>query len=58
LSRPLRERIVRRAIIDFDFFDPFDFLHKPNWGYYEITDRGRAYLAGELGADDLEDIGK
>ena len=24
-------------------------------GYYRITDRGRAYLAGELEADDLED---
>lgn len=23
-------------------------------GYYEITDKGRAYLAGELDADDLE----
>nr|WP_281196132.1 ArsR family transcriptional regulator [Halorubrum sp. F4] len=27
-------------------------------GYTEITDRGRAYLAGELDADDLEDIGE
>jgi DNA-binding MarR family transcriptional regulator len=26
-------------------------------GYTEITDRGREYLAGELDADDLEDIG-
>ena len=24
-------------------------------GYYEITDRGRAYLAGDLDAEDLED---
>ena len=23
-------------------------------GYYQISDRGRAYLAGELDADDLE----
>lgn len=23
-------------------------------GYYEITDRGRAYLAGDLDAEDLE----
>ncbi|MBP1921838.1 DNA-binding transcriptional ArsR family regulator [Halorubrum alkaliphilum] len=23
-------------------------------GYYHITDRGRAYLAGDLNADDLE----
>lgn len=27
-----------------------------NEGYYKITDRGRAYLSGELDADDLEDI--
>ena len=26
-----------------------------NKGYYQITDRGRAYLEGELNADDLED---
>jgi predicted transcriptional regulator len=24
-------------------------------GYYEITDRGRSYLAGDLDASDLED---
>lgn len=24
-------------------------------GYYQITERGRAYLAGELNADELED---
>jgi len=24
-------------------------------GYYGITDKGRAYLAGDLNADDLED---
>jgi len=29
-------------------------VEKPNRGYYEITDRGRAYLSGELGADELE----
>lgn len=23
-------------------------------GYYRITDRGRAYLSGEIGADELE----
>jgi DNA-binding IclR family transcriptional regulator len=28
---------------------------KVDEGLYEITDRGRAYLAGELDADDLED---
>ena len=27
-------------------------------GYTEITDRGREYLAGELDADDLEDVGE
>ena len=27
-----------------------------NSGIYRITDRGRAYLAGELDADDLEDV--
>jgi len=26
----------------------------PDRGYYRITDRGRAYLAGDLDADDLE----
>ncbi len=25
-------------------------------GYYRITDRGRAYLAGELDADELEKV--
>ncbi|WP_241996851.1 ArsR family transcriptional regulator [Halorubrum sp. SD626R] len=27
-------------------------------GYTKITDRGRAYLAGEIDANDLEDIGE
>ena len=27
-------------------------------GYTEITDRGRAYLSGELDAEDLEDVGE
>lgn len=31
-------------------------VEKPKRGYYELTDRGRAYLAGELDAADLEDI--
>jgi len=31
-------------------------LSKDSDGYYEITDRGHAYLAGELDANDLEDL--
>lgn len=27
-------------------------------GLYQITDRGRAYLEGELDAEDLEDVGE
>ena len=30
-------------------------LEKTEPGLYQITDRGRAYLAGELDADDLDD---
>ena len=30
-------------------------LEKDSDGYYEITDCGHAYLAGELDADDIED---
>jgi len=30
-------------------------VEKPKRGYYEITDHGRAYLAGELDANELED---
>ena len=33
-------------------------LSKDTDGYYEITDRGRAYLSGELDAEDLEEIGE
>ena len=29
-------------------------IEKVDGGYYQITDRGRAYLEGELDADDLE----
>jgi len=29
-----------------------------SYPFYSITDRGRAYLSGELDADDLEDIGE
>ena len=32
------------------------FVEKPKRGYYEITDRGRAYLAGELDANDLKEF--
>ncbi len=30
-------------------------VEKVDEGLYQITDRGRAYLAGELDSDDLED---
>ena len=30
-------------------------VEKPKRGYYEITERGRDYLAGDLDADELED---
>ena len=30
-------------------------LKKDSDGYYEVADRGRAYLAGDLDADDLEE---
>ncbi|APW99967.1 MarR family transcriptional regulator [Halobiforma lacisalsi AJ5] len=32
-----------------------DFIEKVDGSYYQITDRGRAYLHGELSAEDLED---
>jgi len=32
----------------------YGLVEKPKRGYYEITDRGREYLAGELDANDLE----
>ena len=31
-----------------------DLLRRVDGGYYEITDLGRAYLTGEIDADDLE----
>ncbi|RAW46902.1 MarR family transcriptional regulator [Halorubrum sp. 48-1-W] len=31
-----------------------DLVEPVDAGYYRITDRGRAYLAGELDSDDLE----
>lgn len=34
------------------------FVEKPKRGYYEITDLAREYLAGEVDADDLEDVGE
>ena len=30
-------------------------VHRVDRGYYEITEKGAAYLAGDLSADDLED---
>jgi len=30
-------------------------VEKTEEGYYQITDRGRAYLSGDLDADDLEE---
>nr|WP_226006624.1 MarR family transcriptional regulator [Natrinema salinisoli] len=30
-------------------------VDRPDEGYYRITDRGRAYLEGELSAEDLEE---
>lgn len=32
-----------------------DFVEKPKRGYYEITDIGQEYLAGEIDAAELED---
>lgn len=32
-----------------------DLVDRPDEGYYRITDRGRAYLKGELSAEDLEE---
>nr|WP_311170636.1 winged helix-turn-helix domain-containing protein [Halobellus sp. ZY16] len=45
-----RNWVSRRLgkIVDADLVEQIDD------GYYRITDRGRAYLAGELDADDLE----
>jgi len=34
----------------------YGLVEKPKRGYYEITDRGREYLAGDLNADELKDI--
>lgn len=31
-----------------------DLVERIDGGYYRISDKGRAYLAGNLGADDLE----
>ncbi|KDS91748.1 phage PhiH1 repressor-like protein [Halorubrum saccharovorum] len=31
-------------------------LQKDSDGYYETTDRGQAYLAGEIDASELEDV--
>ena len=31
-------------------------LQKDSDGYYQLTDLGREYLAGEIDADDLEEI--
>jgi len=31
-----------------------DLIEKVNGSYYQITDRGRAYLEGDLEADDFE----
>ncbi|AXR78498.1 ArsR family transcriptional regulator [Natrarchaeobaculum sulfurireducens] len=39
-----------RALEDADLVE----YHDPDRGLYQITDRGRAYLAGELKKDDLE----
>lgn len=33
-----------------------DLIRWVDGGHYKITDRGRAYLEGELDADELEDI--
>lgn len=33
----------------------YGLVEKPKRGYYEITDRGREYLTGEIDASELED---
>lgn len=33
-----------------------DLIRKVDGGHYEITDRGRAYLEGEIDAEELEDL--
>jgi predicted transcriptional regulator len=36
----------------------YGLVEKPKRGYYEITNLGRDYLAGEIDATELEDIGE
>lgn len=43
-----------KQLRDADLVEYFD----EERGAYKITDHGRAYLAGELDADDLEDVGE
>jgi len=49
---PSRSSITRTI----NKLEAHDFIHKPpeSKTYYEITDRGRAYLKGELNASDTD----
>lgn len=52
LSGVSRSTIIRRlpVLVEHGLLKKVD----EDRGYYQITDRGRAYLAGDLDADDLE----
>jgi repressor of nif and glnA expression len=55
LERPPSRATVHRALsgaLDAEL------VHQPEGALYEITDTGRAYLAGELSVDDVEETGK
>ena len=43
---------VSRRLVD---LTNYALVEKPKRGYYEITDLGRNYLAGEIDADELEE---
>lgn len=45
----VRQRM--RELLEKDLVEYYD----EDAGFYQITDQGRAYLEGELSADDLED---
>lgn len=49
---PASRETVSRALND---LAEIGMVEKIDRGKYRITDRGRAYLAGELGASELED---
>jgi len=50
ISKSTAKKDVFRCLVGHGLLEKVD----EDRGYYRITDRGRAYLEGELDADDLE----